>query len=104
MTTLMRHPSVRVSSIWLLMMLLTILLTACAQANASPTPMDPVEAGKLYAQCMRDNGVPDFPDPGPDGRFVIDHDKFKEDDPKFRAALEKCRDLAPGGNHQNTGD
>ncbi len=108
MTILKRHLSVR-GVFWLLITLLTVLLAACAPGagtnNATtPTPADPAEAGRRYAQCMRDNGLPDFPDPGPDGRFEIDHDKFKEDDPKFRAALEKCRDLAPGGEHQNTGD
>ena len=108
MTILIRHPSAR-TWLWLLAALLTVVLAACAPGagtnNATtPTRVDPVEAGRLYAQCMRDNGLPDFPDPGPDGRFELDHDKFKEDDPKFRAALEKCRDLAPGGEHQNTGD
>ncbi|SCL16117.1 hypothetical protein GA0070624_0928 [Micromonospora rhizosphaerae] len=24
---------------------------------------------RAYAQCMRDNGLPDFPDPGPDGNW-----------------------------------
>lgn len=28
-----------------------------------------IEAAGKYARCMRDNGVPDFPDPGPDGYF-----------------------------------
>ena len=108
MTILIRHPSAR-TWLWLLAALLTVVLAACAPGAGTniattPTRVDPVEAGRLYAQCMRDNGLPDFPDPGPDGRFELDHDKFKEDDPKFRAALEKCRDLAPGGEHQNTGD
>src|SRR6266508_5486898 len=108
MTILIRHPSAR-TWLWLLAALLTVVLAACARGGGrkggtTPTRVDPVEAGRLYAQCMRDNGLPDFPDPGPDGRFELDHDKFKEDDPKFRAALEKCRDLAPGGEHQNTGD
>ena len=106
MTTVMRHSSVRAAT-WLLATLLTVALAACAQApptKTNPTPVDPVEAGRLYAQCMRDNGVPNFPDPGPDGRFALEHDKFNQDDPKFRAALEKCRDLAPGAEHRNTGD
>ena len=30
------------------------------------------------------------------------HDQ--QDDPTFRAALQKCRALAPGGEHRNTGD
>ena len=106
MTTVMRHSSVRAAT-WLLVALLTVALAACAQAsptNTNPTPVDPAEKGRLYAQCMRDNGVPNFPDPGPDGRFALEHDKFNQDDPKFRAALEKCRDLAPGAEHRNTGD
>jgi hypothetical protein len=86
-------------------MLLSVVLAACAQANANPTPVDAAEAGRLYAQCMRDNGVPDFPDPNADGSFALGHDNFDRDDPKFIAAIEKCRDLAPGGDHQkNTGD
>jgi hypothetical protein len=52
---------------------------------------------------MRDNGVPDFPDPDANGQFRgPGHDK--QDDPKFRAAMVKCRHLAPGGEHENTGD
>jgi hypothetical protein len=67
-----------------------------------PTPVDREEAGRRYAQCIRDNGVPDFPDPDADGRFSKgEHDP---DDPKLRAAQEECRDLAPGGEHQDTGD
>ena len=108
MTTVMRRSSVRAASTWLLSVLFTMASAACAQAAGggvtAPTPVDPVEAGRLYAQCMRDNGVSNFPDPGPDGRFALDHDKFNQDDPKFRAALEKCRDLAPGAEHRNTGD
>lgn len=107
MTILIRHPSVRVTLPWLLAALLTVVLAACAPGAGTniattATPMDPVEAGRLYAQCMRDNGVPDFPDPNADGSFALDHDKFDQDDPKFRAALEKCRDLAPGADHQKS--
>jgi hypothetical protein len=28
-----------------------------------------IEAAGRYAKCMRENGAPDFPDPGPDGYF-----------------------------------
>jgi len=108
MTTVMRRPSVR-ESIWLLTALLILTLAACTPGAGTDTatalpPVDPVEASRLYAQCMRVSGVPDFPDPDANGRFVLDHNKFKHDDPKFRAALEKCRDLAPGGEHRNTND
>jgi hypothetical protein len=56
-----------------------------------------------YAQCMRDNGVPDFPDPDAEGRFRgIGHEQ--QDNPQFRAAQEACRDLAPGDEHEKIGD
>jgi hypothetical protein len=56
-----------------------------------------------YAQCMRENGVPAFPDPDAEGRFRgLSHEQ--QDDPQFRAAIEACRDLAPGGEHEKLGD
>jgi hypothetical protein len=47
-----------------------------------------------FAQCIRDNGVKDFPDPTPDGPLLnVDGSK-----PGLKAALDaamqKCRDLA----------
>jgi hypothetical protein len=82
-----------------------VALVACTNTKDADTgkTADAQEAGRMYAQCMRDNGVPDFPDPGPDGRFSGQAHE-QQDDPKFRAAIEKCRDLAPGGEHENTGD
>jgi len=82
-----------------------VALAACGNGqdpDGAPTA-DAQDAGRLYAQCMRDNGVPDFPDPGPDGRFTGQAHE-DQDDPKFQAATEACRDLAPGGEHENTGD
>src|SRR6266699_4579377 len=103
MTTLMRHPSVRAASPWLLAALLSVALAACAQGAGANTATNPVEAARLYAQCMRANGLPDFPDPDADGRFRgIGHEQ--QDTPTYKAAMEACRALAPGGDHQNTGD
>jgi hypothetical protein len=52
-----------------------------------------------YVRCMRENGVPNFPDPQPDGRLVIDGRALgmNPESPTFKAAEEKCRDQAPGG-------
>jgi hypothetical protein len=56
-----------------------------------------------YAQCMRQNGAPDFPDPDAQGRLRgAGHEQ--QDAPQFRAAQEACRDLAPGGEHEKLGD
>jgi hypothetical protein len=56
------------------------------------------EAALKFAQCIRDNGVPDFPDPTPNGP-LIDTNRI----PSFgtdggmsvlHAAMQKCRGLA----------
>ncbi|GGK70699.1 hypothetical protein Ppa06_35780 [Planomonospora parontospora subsp. parontospora] len=53
------------------------------------------ERMRELARCMRDNGVPEFPDPQPDGLVRIG--KGVADDPDFEAAQQKCR-LDAGGS------
>lgn len=61
--------------------------------EGSASPAD-VESIRKYAQCMRDNGVPDFPDPDSEGRITVDGDGgLKLDSPEFTAADEKCASL-----------
>ncbi|GHJ46613.1 hypothetical protein Cs7R123_39550 [Catellatospora sp. TT07R-123] len=49
---------------------------------------------RKFAQCMRDNGVPDFPDPD-GGRMMID--QSVGEDPDFPAAQKKCEaEFLPG--------
>lgn len=49
-----------------------------------------------YAKCVRENGLPDFPDPDPEtGRFKIDPDKSKAFD-KMSEASEKCQQFGAG--------
>jgi hypothetical protein len=81
-----------------------VLVTACGSSSSDQTASAADQRRALqFAQCMRDNGVPNFPDPDPDGRFRgPSHEQ--QNDPKFQAAQEACRDLAPGGEHENTGD
>lgn len=43
---------------------------------------------RKMAQCMRDNGVPNFPDPEPGGGIRLDNSVA--DDPDFEAAQNKC--------------
>ncbi len=59
-------------------------------------PQD-LENARRMAQCMRDNGVPDFPDPGPDGGIRIDGDKIGmgPGDPTFDKADEACSKHRP---------
>jgi hypothetical protein len=55
-----------------------------------------------FAQCMRDNGVADFPDPTPDGP-LIDTNRIPsaagrgaKDIPGFQAAIDQCHELLAG--------
>lgn len=61
--------------------------------------LDPQQLENLrkLAQCMRDNGVEDFPDPSADGSVQFGGAGLNIDpnDPTVRAAMEKCQQYAP---------
>jgi hypothetical protein len=54
-----------------------------------------------WVECMRQNGVPDMPDPQPDGRMLIGGPSGgpNPDSQAFKDAQTKCRDLQPGGGN-----
>ncbi|MEU6721224.1 hypothetical protein ABZ897_58075 [Nonomuraea sp. NPDC046802] len=47
-----------------------------------------------FAECMRENGVKDFPDPK-DGNLLIDG--VDPETPQFKTAMQTCRKFMPGG-------
>ncbi len=59
------------------------------------------DQGIAFARCMRQNGVPDFPDPGPDGELTIDElandSSIDTSSAAFEEATSACQDLAPAG-------
>lgn len=56
------------------------------------------ELAARYGQCVRDNGLPDFPDPKINANGGVSQDVPPGTDPqKIAAAQEKCRQWAPGG-------
>jgi hypothetical protein len=65
--------------------------------KATPQQMD---ARLKFAQCMRENGVNDFPDPTPNGPLIDTNripslaGKDPRSDPGLNAAMHKCRDFA----------
>jgi hypothetical protein len=62
---------------------------------AAPRKNPALEAQALkYAQCMRENGVPKFPDPQ-GGAF--DLGDVSPDSPQYKAADQKCQSLRPAG-------
>lgn len=62
-------------------------------AAQQPEDMDPQDRMLAFSQCMRDNGVPEFPDPGPDGRLRFELDPGSASN--VEAAQEACRDVSP---------
>ena len=79
-------------------LVLAAVLT-CSTALAQQAPIDQQDKALAYAQCVRDNGYAEFPDPTPgEGiRFLIK----PGDAPRFQKAAAACRDLAPEGLRDN---
>ncbi|HEY0002899.1 MAG TPA: hypothetical protein VGB74_20765 [Actinoplanes sp.] len=61
-----------------------------------------MERGRQMAQCMRENGVPNFPDPNADGSVQLDKDKVGSGpgDPTFDKAEKVCAKYLPDGGKQ----
>ena len=75
--------------------LLLAVIALPATAIAQQTPADRDDSALAYAQCMRDNGYTEFPDPTPDGDLRIQI--TPESEARFRAAGAACQHLAPEG-------
>ncbi|MFI9641655.1 hypothetical protein ACIG87_16585 [Micromonospora sp. NPDC051925] len=64
---------------------------------------DQVEQVRKLSKCMRENGVPNFPDPAADGRVQPGQAGLDLKDPKLRAAFDKCRETVPNlGDRRGT--
>ena len=89
----------------------TATTSGSTTAGAAPTskPADPVPADsttegsrplageaelQAFSQCMRDNGIAEFPDPGPDG-ISLHRLNIDPDSPQFKAATAACNELRP---------
>src|SRR5262245_16962830 len=80
------------------------LLTACG-GSPDPDPATPTsteDKGLAYAKCMREHGVPKFPDPSDDGKFVVGKGVDAQS-PEFQQAQQACQDLSPQGQAQGGG-
>jgi len=82
------------------------LISACgsnapdATGSGSNTAANVQQAVK-FAQCMRDNGVSQFPDPDASGALTIENvvngSSVDPNSATFQQALSACRDLEPAG-------
>jgi hypothetical protein len=73
---------------------------SAASRSATPDAMSDQEHLLRFAQCMRDNGVPDFPDPK-DGNMNLPNGV---DPQKVQAAQEKCKQYLPNGGQPRRAD
>jgi len=59
------------------------------------------EKAVKFAECMRHNGVSEFPDPGASGKLTIDAvangSSLDPNTPAFEQAISACKDLEPAG-------
>jgi hypothetical protein len=58
-----------------------------------------------FVNCMRKHGEPDFPDPGPNGTFVLSGgvNPIDPNAPQFKSAMSACHTLLPPGSGFGTG-
>jgi hypothetical protein len=74
--------------------------TSTGSSGADNTAANAQTAVK-FAECMRSNGVSEFPDPGASGKFTIDGivngSSLDPNTPAFTQAISACRNLEPAG-------
>ena len=79
----------------MMLILLAGLIATTAPADAQQSASDNQDKALAFAQCVRDNGYAEFPDPDAEGgfKFLIEPDSVA----RFKSATAACRDLAPEG-------
>lgn len=80
------------------------VLAACGEPDGSGTAAGGGAAGEdsdqylKFAQCMRQNGVPQWPDPVDGTKFRMPYrGAVDPNSPQFKAAEQACRPVAPPG-------
>jgi hypothetical protein len=98
---------------WPLTALALIAIVALISACGSSAPAGSADSSSAnntaataqkavkFAECMRSNGVSDFPDPSASGEFTIDAiangSSLDTNTPTFTQAIRACKDLEPAG-------
>jgi hypothetical protein len=81
------------------------LISACGSSAPAQTGSGNAAANAQkavsFAQCMRKNGVSQFPDPSASGKLTIDAvangSSLNPSAPAFKQAISACKDLEPAG-------
>jgi hypothetical protein len=76
-----------------------------ATASATPDNLTEQQRAVKFAQCMRANGLPDWPDPKFNGNGGVDISAPEGSDrTKVDAAMRKCKALLPNGGEPQKAD
>jgi hypothetical protein len=72
-----------------------------SNTDSGSSGTDNHEQAVKFAECMRDNGIRDFPDPDASGQFTIDEvlngSSLDSSTPAWQSAITACKDLEPSG-------
>ena len=73
-----------------------LVLAACGSSGTPHAAASNDHAvGVKFATCMRDHGVPNFPDPEADSGIQIPVSLAKNPSPAFTSAMHACKHLVP---------
>jgi hypothetical protein len=76
------------------------VVSACGSSGGAGSTAG-TQKGAKFAQCMRTNGVSQFPDPNSSGGFTLDSiangSGIDVNAPAFEQALKACQSLEPAG-------
>ncbi|WP_433299242.1 hypothetical protein ACQP2F_45670 [Actinoplanes sp. CA-030573] len=91
------------------LIMVALIGAGCSSRNSGgDDAAGPRAQGVKFAQCMRDNGVTNFPDPDADGELTADgvanNSSVDTSTPTWQKAMDACRDLEPAGftGHKRT--
>lgn len=84
--------------------LIALILTGCSNSSDGGDTDDASssrDAAVKFSQCMRDNGLSEFPDPDAKGELTIDQiangSSMDTSSAAFEQAMSACKDLEPAG-------
>ena len=74
-----------------------LAIAACGSSTGATAAAGASTQALKYVDCMRSHGVPNLPDPGPEGDIQLSPSSgINTSAPAFRAAQTKCAKLLPG--------
>ena len=91
----------------LVLIAMAVSISACGSSasagtgSATNNTLADAQQAVKFAECMRNNGVSQFPDPSGSGKLTIDAiangSSLDTNAPAFTRALTACKDLEPAG-------